>query len=385
MNFAAFILKNLTRRPIRTALTVLGLAVAVGSMIALLGISDNVERSVSDAFERRGVDLVALEEGKTDQLSSDFDEKLIDRVKQLDGVERVDAALAGLIEITRPSGASVSAISLGWPPDNFGFDDLKILAGRRLRAGETHKAMLGTTQAQNLGKGVGDTVMLQNEPFEVVGVFQSFNVFDNGSIIVLLAEAQRLAGRAGRITGFSVRVRKTADHADAEIEAVRDRIRALTDDQGKPTRIAVQTVKDYVQSSSHIRILRAMVWMVSVIAVVIGVISMLNTMIMSVLERTQEIGILRAVGWPRGRVVRMVLGEAVFLGLASAAVGAAGAVGFTYLLALFPKVNGFIEGGIGPAVIAQGFALTAVIGLLGAAYPAVRAARLLPTEALRHD
>jgi putative ABC transport system permease protein len=112
---------------------------------------------------------------------------------------------------------------------------------------------------------------------------------------------------------------------------------------------------------------------------------MLNTMVMSVLERTHEIGILRAVGWPRGRVVRMVLGEAVVLGLAAAAVGAAGAVATTYLLTRFPQVNGFIEGGIAPVVIAEGFGLTALIGLLGGLYPAIRAARLLPTEAIRHD
>ena len=125
--------------------------------------------------------------------------------------------------------------------------------------------------------------------------------------------------------------------------------------------------------------------MVSAIALVIGVISMLNTMVMSVLERTHEIGILRAVGWPKGRVVRMVLGEALFLGLAAAAVGAAGAVAMTYLLTQFPRVNGFIEGGIAPVVIAEGFGLTALIGLLGGLYPAIRAARLLPTEAIRHD
>ena len=116
--------------------------------------------------------------------------------------------------------------------------------------------------------------------------------------------------------------------------------------------------------------------MVSVIAMAIGVISMLNTMAMSVLERTQEIGILRAVGWTRWRVVRMVLGEAVMLGLAAAVVGTVGAIVATHVLAASPKVNGFIEAGIAPVVIAQGIGLTVLIGLIGGAYPAIRAARL---------
>jgi putative ABC transport system permease protein len=81
----------------------------------------------------------------------------------------------------------------------------------------------------------------------------------------------------------------------------------------------------------------------------------------------------------------MVFGESVLLGLAAAAAGLAAAAGGTYLLTLSPKVNGFIDPGLAPVVIAQGVGMTALIGLLGGAYPAYRAARLLPTEAIRHD
>ena len=384
MYFVTFILKNLLKRPTRTALTVLGLSVAVGSMIALLGISDNVERAITEAFERRGVDLVVIE-GGPNQLGSVLDQKLVDRVQAIPGVEDVDSAMVDMIDIKTRSGSSISVMSLGWPASNFGYHDLTILAGRVLESGDRQKAMLGTTLADNLKKGVGDTVELSGEQFEVVGVFKSFSVYENGSVIILLSEAQRLTGRPGLITGFSVRVNKSADHPDADVEAVREKIMALTDEHGKPVRLTAQTTTEYVRTASHVQLTRAMVWMVSVIAVVIGVISMLNTMVMSVLERTQEIGILRAVGWPPSRVVRMVLGEAVVLGLAAAAVGTVGAIGFTHLLTRFPRVNGFIEGGIAPVVILQGFALTGLIGLLGGLYPAVRAARLLPTEAIRHD
>ena len=388
MYFVSFILKNLTRRPVRTALTVLGLSVSVGSMIALLGISHNVEATVSEGFERRAIDLVVIQGGVADQLSSEIDERLVERVVKLEGVdaEGVDIALVQLLELQRPSGSSDPAISIGWPASNFGFDDLEILKGRRLREGDQHKVMLGTTQADNLKKSVGDTIVLQTEPFEVVGIFKSFSVFENGAVILLLHEAQELSPlRKGTISGFSIRVKKAIEHPDADIEAVRQRILGMIDEKGKPLRLSAQTIKEYVKTASHVQIVRAMSWMVSVIAMVIGIISMLDTMIMSVLERTQEIGILRAVGWPRSRVVKMVLLEAVMLSLSAATLGSLGAIALTYILTLFPKVNGFIESGIAPSVIAQGFGLTLLIGLLGAAYPAVRAARLLPTEAIRHD
>lgn len=383
MYFLTFVLKNLTQRPIRTALTVLGLAVAVGSMIALLGISHNVERGVAESFERRGVDLVAIQAGVTLQTSSDLDEKLVDRVKSLSDVDGVDSAMIESMDMQR--GQSIVPVMIfGWPVDNFGFDDLKLQAGRRLAAGDRRKAMLGVTLAESLNKSVGDTITLHDEPFETIGIFQSFSVFENGSVVILLDESQRLSYRPRRITGFSVRVKKTSDDPNADIEAIRQRILALTDENGKPVRLSVQATRDYVQTASHIRLTKAMVWMVSVIAIVIGVISMLNTMAMSVLERTQEIGILRAVGWTRGRVVKMVLSEAVMIGLAAAAVGTVGAIAATHVLAASPKVSGFIEAGIAPVVVAQGIVLTMLIGLVGGAFPALRAARLLPTEAIRH-
>jgi putative ABC transport system permease protein len=81
----------------------------------------------------------------------------------------------------------------------------------------------------------------------------------------------------------------------------------------------------------------------------------------------------------------MILGEATLLSLIAAVVGTAGASIALNLLTLSPKVNGFIEGRLAPVVIAEGIAITLLIGLLGGIFPAFRAARLLPTEAIRHD
>lgn len=380
MYFSVFIVKNLLRRPVRTVLTILGLAVAIGSMVALLGISHKVNKAVEDLFIRRGVDLMVTAAGKTDPLSSDIRESILSEVRELPGVAAIAPGIVEMVEVTRPSGSSLNVIINGWQPDTYSFSAISLLEGRKLAADDRGKILLGETLASNLGKGIGDPITVQGEDFEVVGIFRSFSVFENGSAVMLLSEAQRLMGRKGSITGFSVKVVEGGD-----IDAIKKQIEQIHDPKDPTVRLTAQTTLEFMNNQTHLKLVRAMSWMVSVVAISIGVISMLNTMVMSVLERTQEIGILRAVGWPRLRVVTMVLGEAVLLGLAAGLVGGAGADLVTQLLAQFPRVNGFIEGGVAAVVMIQGLALTALIALLGGAYPAIRAASLLPTEAIRHD
>jgi putative ABC transport system permease protein len=128
-----------------------------------------------------------------------------------------------------------------------------------------------------------------------------------------------------------------------------------------------------------------MAWMTSSVALLIGCVGLLNTMMSSVHERTREIGVLRAIGWKRHRVVGMILAEAGLLCVAAAIFGALGGVMLTWGLSRMPAVAGTVSPHVQWPVIVQGLTLALVMGLIGAAYPAYQAARLVPTEALRHE
>jgi putative ABC transport system permease protein len=390
MHFATFILKNISRRRTRSILTILGLAVAVGSMVALLGVTANAEKSAIGAFETRRIDLVVQQAGRSSGLNSDFREYFVEQARKLPLVEGVSAAVVNLVDVTREGGYTDPIMILGWRPDNFGYEDHQLLAGRKLQDGDRRKTMLGSTTAENLKNVVGDTVIFgrpekdsTENVYEVIGVFRSPVIYENGGAIVSIEDGRIITGM--EVSGFSVRVRKASPDSTAEVEEVRGQIEALRDPEDPSVRLTARTPAEFADRLQQLNMVRALSWIVSTIAIIIGIIGMINTMAMSVLERTQEIGILRAIGWPRRRIMRMVLGESVIIALASAVVGTLAAIAATYILALSPKVNGFIEGGIMPRVILQGFAFTLLIGILGGAYPAFRAARLLPTEAIRHD
>ncbi len=185
--------------------------------------------------------------------------------------------------------------------------------------------LLGERLAASLDKHVGDKMTIfDNETYTVAGIFKSPRVYENGSMVVLLQDLQRFMGRQGQVSGFAIVV----DHPDdkAEIERIRRDIEAL----GK--NVEATPTAEFVNSTTEIRFIHAMAWVTSAVALVIGAVGMLNTMVMSVFERTKEIGILRAIGWGRWRVVRMILMESILLSLTGGVVGTAGAIALTHVL-----------------------------------------------------
>jgi len=374
MRFSTLIARNLVRRGVRTVLTVFGLGIGVSAVVALLGISWGFERSFMIIYESKGIDLVVVKAGVGDRLTSNLDEGLVRRIRAVPGVAEVVGSLTDVVSFEEAN--LVSVLVNGWPPGSDLFRGIRVLEGRTLRPGDGKAVMLGRVLALNLKKRTGDDLAVSGEPFKVVSIYESDSLFENGGLVVPLTELQRMMGRTGMVSGFVV---GAAAKGRASVEALGRRV-----ERAVPG-VAAVPARNFVQADNQIRLVKAMAWATSLIAMILGSVGVLNTMLMTVFERTREIGVLRALGWRRSRVLRLVMGEAAALGLAGAALGVAlGALGVK-LVALSPMASLFIAADLPPAVLLAGVGVGLGLSLVGGIYPALRAAALEPSEALRHE
>jgi putative ABC transport system permease protein len=358
----------------RTLLTVTGLAVAIAVVLDLVGVAWNFERSFMTLFQGKGIDLIVVRAGTSNQLSSTLDQKLGDRLQAIEGVEQVAPSLMDTVGFEQAN--IVSALINGWESGSLLFQGSRILEGRTFRPDDANVALLGRVLARNLGKRVGDDLDVAGEPFRVIGIYESDSLFESGALIVPLATLQRMMGRQEQVTGFVIQARS---HDSGAIADLRRRI------ESELSGVAATPASDYVQRDVQIRLANVMAYATTALALLLGSLGMLNTMIMAVFERTQEIGVLRALGWRRSRVLRLILGESMCLGLCGAGLGVLLAFLGLRILLLAPTARGFIDPNLPRAVVILGLLLGLVLSILGGAYPAVRAASLDPSEALRHE
>src|SRR3954447_3993293 len=311
MRFTNIIFRNMLRRGVRTVLTVLGLGIGIAAVVALLGIAWGFERSFMRLYEAKAIDLVVVKAGVSDRLTSNLDASVGDRLRRVPGVREVAGTLMDVVSFEEAN--LVSVLVNGWEPGSLLFRGIRLKQGRMLEPGDTKVAMLGRVLALNLNKKVGDTVNISGEPFKVVGIFESDSLFENGGLIVPQRELQRMMGRQGSLSGFVV-VGEAADRRS--VEALGKRI------EDAVPGVAAVPARDYIQGDIQVRLVKSMAWATSIIALLLGSLGVLNTMMMSVFERTGEIGVLRALGWRRSRVLGLILGEAMTLGLVGSIVGA---------------------------------------------------------------
>jgi putative ABC transport system permease protein len=241
--------------------------------------------------------------------------------------------------------------------------------------------MLGEVLAANLNKKPGDTLEIQGSPFTVVAVYRGGSALEAGAVILPLDQMQQLGSLQGKVSTFHVRLRPAPaeeapeaylQRAQAQIEAALPGLRAVP-------------AAERAGNNQFVRLAHASAWGTSMIALLIGILGIANTMAMSVFERTREIGILRALGWTGHQVIFLIQLEAAVLGLGGGFLGLAVGWCALHLLASLPQTASIVSASFPLLLLAKALGIAILAGLIAGALPAWRAAQLSPVEALRHD
>jgi len=362
--------RNLYRQPLRTVLTALGVSVGVVAIVAFGTMVRGFWRSTNQAIRFGDGDMMVFQAGVAADIFSTLDE------------EKTRTAL-----LAEPDVVSVAPTLwhvLPAPKMHFGFviglhlDDINVHTEHILRGRlpETDdEVLLGRIATRWLEKDVGDTLVLARHEFRVVGVFETDTVYFNGAIVMPMPRLQLITHREGQVTSFQVRVRPGVD-PNIVAEGIERNNRNL---------FAIASAEQYKKVDQGLEIANDMVDVVSFLAIVIGSIIVTNTMWMTVHERTREIGVLRAVGWARHKIVAMIIMESAGVGLISCIVGCLLGTGLAKLSARLPFAAQFVDPVFDWHPYVTAFVVAVVLSILGGALPAWRAARISPVEALRYE
>lgn len=373
LSFTGFAWKNLWRRRLRTLLTLGGITMAIGAFVALVGFSRAFEHEWLRMYTSSGIDIAVVQ---TNLLNSSLDQSLGLRIGAVPEVAQVAPMIFNLMDLT----PDVNALAYGWLANSYEIDSLTLLSGRRFRDGQP-EVLLGDLLAQNLNKKVGNTLPIQGTNFTVTGIYRGGTALEAGAIILPLDQMQIITGMQGKVTAFHVKLRPApagetqeqyVKRAAAEIEAILPGIRAVP-------------AAERAASNQFVGLAHSVAWGTSLIALLVGIFGIANTMAMSVFERTREIGILRALGWKGWHVILLILTEATALGLVGGLLGIGLGWGALRLLSNLPQTASIVSASVSPYHLLESLLIAVASGLLAGAYPAWRGARLLPVEALRYE
>jgi putative ABC transport system permease protein len=365
VTLTSLVLRNLLRRPARSALTAAGVAIGVGLIVALLSLAAGVRRTANDLIHVGRADFGLFQSGVVDFTRSLLPNTLAARIRGRPGVE--DAAPLKLLVAS--VGGHDGFLVFGLERDSFPARRLVVVAGRR------GGLLVGDHASRRLHVGPGEAIEVAGRRFRVAGVYHSGNSFEDGGVVLPIDLVERLAGHPGEATTVAVAVAPGRRPTDVARE-LRRRFPGLA---------AVTDPGQAVKVDTSSRLVLETGWIVSILALIVGGIGVTNTMAMAVLERTREIGILRAVGWRSRRVAVLVLGEAVAICLLALGLGLALGLAADDLLTRRGTVSELVRPEFTAGVFAWGLAFACGVALLGAAYPVWRAVRLTPIAALRHE
>ncbi|MCD6400866.1 MAG: ABC transporter permease [Anaerolineales bacterium] len=397
--------ESLTSNKLRSGLTILGIVIGVGAVIAMLAIGAGAQNSITGEIQGIGTNLLFVFRGGSEDVRNPKPITLSDAEAIADpfmapSVEGVAPALQGNVEISYAGESKITTV-IGTTPDYEIVRNSHVTEGEFVS--ETHilgrsaVVILGTEVADTLfgrKEGVtGETVRIEGQPFRVIGVLEekggsSFGSEDDQIIVPLTTAQARLLHRSTRDRVDIIYVQ--AINADAVPQASEEVAQILRYRHHTPIGqddFTVFSQQDFLDVASSItNILTIFLGGIAAISLLVGGIGIMNIMLVSVIERTKEIGLRKALGARKIDIMVQFLAESSLLSLSGGIIG----IGLGWLISfvvgrIAVANNADINPVVGLNAILLATIFSTAVGLFFGLYPANRAAKLQPVEALRYE
>jgi putative ABC transport system permease protein len=391
INIGQVAYKNLLRKRARSGLTVIGISLAAWVLVSLLGFNRGYEMSLSHDIDSLGYQVLVTAKGCPYEAATlmlkggtglrYMEEGLASYIaKQPEVAATTSTLMAAIFDPNKGESGGITGY-LGVDPATYPRmkSVLQFAQGGWFTDPNAREAVLGYEAAELEQREVGDKLLIpgKNVEIKVIGVLKRTGTQDDGTIFLPLKTVQTIFNLQGKLTGIGIKL-----HKEADIVRFEERMYQLPDAQVVSLAQVKQTIMTLVSTA------KVMVFSIALIAILISVVGVVNTILMSVMERVQEIGILKSMGATAWDIFKLIWLETLILCLAGGLIGTSLAV--TTAKATEILIRRFLpyapSGGlvkIDPLLVLFTFGVVTLIGLVSGVYPSWRAARVRPLEAIR--
>jgi putative ABC transport system permease protein len=362
----AIVATNLLRRPARSLFTAAGVAVGVAMIVALLSFTQGLQNSAAGLVHLGGSELGVFQRGVSEPTTSILPQATVARLAALPQVQSATPLLL-MVEVVK---GEPGAVVFGADPTGFFTRSLVMLQGRPLR--EAREILVGDQLAAQLHLRVGDTLTVRGHRLPIAGVYHSGIALEDAGAVMPIEQARGLLERPGEETDVIARL-DAGTGAGAAGKAIE---RALPGTQ------VITDPEQALRAGANGPLITNAILVIVVIALIVGAISVTNTMAMSIIERQGELGLLSTVGWSPVRVASLILGEGIAVSVLGAGVGLLfGVIGGSLLVHAL-GVSAYVSPSVTAWGLGRGLLVGVAIGVLGGIYPAWRVTRMRPLKAL---
>jgi putative ABC transport system permease protein len=368
------VFKNLLRRRVRTLLSILGVAIGIAAIIAFNAVGKGFRATITRYLRESNAQMLVVNRTMKDPAFSRVkpeEQAFVAAHPEVEHLSRANLAIASPRGLKGGDRITALVVFGRTPGDRLMEKYRKNLRGRLIEKDD--EILMGSIAAEDLKLGPGDTMELFSRKFTVVGIYNTSVPWEKVGAVMTNAVLGTILQQGEAIYMGFIYLKPGADGRalKAAVEA-------------KYPHLEVMKTEEFLLFYDQVEYIDWFVWIISLVSVAVGGLGVLNTMLMSISERTREIGTLRAVGWSQGRVLGLILREGMLISVLGGLIGLAlGVAGAEALIRVAPR--SILETEYTRILFAQAIAIALGLGFVGALYPAWQASRLSPIEALKYE